>query len=453
MKTSSIEKSVPEVRMGDAELRRTDRAHVWHPYSNIDRILEDDFPLIERAEGCYIYDSNGKSYLDGIASWWCVNFGHSHPELLRAIEEQSRSLQNVILAGMSHRNVISLSQKLSALSPIPDSHCYFTGDGASAVEAALRIALHYWENRGYTQRKKFFCLKDAYHGDTLGAISVGYVERFHHQLSGLLQDNYRAMSPHCAACPFGLEPDFCDTECFAGMEGLFAQHAAECAAVIVEPLCQGAGGIRLYPEDYLLKLRVLCDRYNVLLICDEIAVGFGRSGSMFASERAGVRPDLMTVGKGLTGGYLPMSAVLASDEIYQSFRPSRGGETFFHGHTYSGNPIVSALALRALDLYSEERVLERIQPLIPLLAEECRALQKEFLPRSYSSAKGMIGAIEICAAEGGAKRAAGLAEAAWQRGLYLRPLGSVLYLWPPLLISEVELRFCFQVLRDCLQNS
>ncbi len=436
----------------DAQLRDLDRAHVWHPYSNIDSMLEADFPLIERAEGCYIYDRDGNKYLDGIASWWCVNFGHSHPELLKAIEEQSRALQNVILAGMSHYNVILLSQKLAAVSPIPDAHCYFASDGASAVEAALRMVLHYWENLGQTRRKKFFCLQDAYHGDTMGTISVGYVGHFHHQLQELLQHNYRAMSPHCASCPFGLEPGSCQVECFASMERLFDLHAEECAAVIIEPLCQGAGGVRLYPEAYLQKLRVLCDQHNVLLICDEIAVGFGRTGAMFASERAAVRPDLMTVGKGLTGGYLPMSAVLASDEIYQSFRPSRGGETFFHGHTYCGNPIVSALALRALDLYAEERVLDRIRPLIPLLAQQIGALQQQYLPRSYSNAKGMIGAIEICEAEGGAERAARLAAAAWRRGLFLRPLGNVLYLWPPLLIEQAELEFCFEVLETLLQE-
>ena len=427
-----------------------DRAHVWHPYSDIDELQQLEFPLLERAEGCYLYDRDGGRYLDGIASWWCVNFGHSHPRLLAAIRAQSEALQNVILAGMSHEKAILLARKLAGLAPIPGAHCYFASDGASAVEAALRMALHYWENVGERRRKKFLCLQDGYHGDTMGTLGVGYVERFHHQLRDLLPQNYRAASPHCAACPYGLKPASCQAQCFASMERLFAEHAQDCAAVIVEPLCQGAGGVRIYSPIYLQKLRQLCDQTGVLLICDEIAVGFGRTGAMFACEKVGIVPDLMTVGKGLTGGYLPMSAVLARDEIYQSFRPSRGGDTFFHGHTYCGNPIVSALALRALDLYGEERVLERIQPLIALLTTEITALQQNFLPQSYSNSLGMIAAIEICEAEGGARAAAELAAAAWRRGLFVRPLSNVLYLWPPLLISEAELRFCFNVLRECL---
>ncbi|MEM9423693.1 MAG: adenosylmethionine--8-amino-7-oxononanoate transaminase [Spirochaetota bacterium] len=436
----------------DERLRRIDREHLWHPYSDIDEMEAEPFPLMERAEGCYIYRRDGTKYLDGIASWWCVNFGHSHPALLAAIQEQSRQLQNVILAGMSHEKAILLAQKLARISPIPEAHCYFAGDGSSAVEAALRMALHYWENIGETRRKKFFCLENAYHGDTMGSVSVGYVERFHHQLKGLLPGNYRALSPHCAACPFGQHPSSCATECFGSMERLFERHAHECAAVIVEPLCQGAGGIRIYPAAYLRKLRALCDRHNVLLICDEIAVGFGRTGAMFASQYAGIVPDLMTVGKGLTGGYLPMSAALASARIYQSFRPSCGGETFFHGHTYCANPIVSALALRALNLYEEENILLRIQPLIPLLAEQMPALQQEFLPQSYCGTLGMIGAFEICEEEGGAVRAAALAARLRQLGLFLRPLGNVLYLWPPLVISEAELRFCLAALRQALQG-
>ncbi len=435
----------------DSELRQIDREHVWHPYTDIDQAQQADFPLIERAAGCYIYDRSGNKYLDGIASWWCVNFGHSHPALIAAIVEQSHKLQNVILAGMSHESAIRLGQELAHISPIPSAHCYFASDGASAVEAALRIALHYWENLGQRQRKKFFCLQDGYHGDTMGAVGVGYVERFHHQLNSLLADNYRAMSPHCAACPFGLEPNSCQTECFASMASLFEQHANECAAVIVEPLCQGAGGIRIYPEGYLQKLRALCDSHGVLLICDEIAVGFGRTGAMFASQRCAIVPDLMTVGKGLTGGYLPMSAALVKDEVYQSFRPSCGGETFYHGHTYCGNPVVAALALRALTLYREERILQRIQPMIQQLKLQIKSIQQKFLPLSYSHSLGMIGAIEICQAEGGAVRANALAHACWQRGLFLRPLGPVLYLWPPLLISKSELDFCFQVLQDILQ--
>lgn len=430
------------------ELRRRDTAHIWHPYTDIDQFEAAEFPVIASASGSYIYDTEGKKYLDAIASWWCVNFGHSHPELLASIQEQAAKLQNVILAGMSHPKAIELAEKLRSLCPEGLNHAYFASDGASAVEAALRMALQYWANIGQPQRTKFVSLEEGYHGDTLGTINVGYVESFHKELKPVINENFRAISPHCAQCPFNEHPASCAVPCFASMQEIIEKEHKQIAAVIVEPLCQGAGGIRIYPEGYLQKLRKTCDEYGLLLICDEIAVGFGRTGAMFAVQRAGICPDIMTVGKGLTGGYLPMSAALATDEIYNSFR---GGKTFFHGHTYCGNPIVSALALRALELYEEEAVLERIQPLSEELAKGIHALQKKYFPKSFAHSLGMIAAIELSEEDGGSARARRVKEEAQAAGLLIRPLGKVVYLWPPLLISSAELGELFEILDKACQ--
>lgn len=429
------------------KLREMDVKYLWHPYTDIDTFEKTDFPVIKKAKGCYIYDSNGKKYLDGIASWWCVNFGHSHPALVKAIRKQAKKLQNVILGGMSHEKAILLSKKIAEVTPKGLNHSFYASDGSSAVEAALRMALQYWENVGEKNRKKFICLEDGYHGDTLGSIGVGYVDVFHKELSSVVNDNYRAASPHCAQCSFGKHPKSCNVECFSSMQELIEKHCQETAAVIVEPLCQGAGGIRIYPELYLKKLRELCSKHNVLLITDEIAVGFARTGKMFACDTAGIVPDIMTIGKGLTGGYLPMSAAVVTDKIYDSFRR---GNTLYHGHTYCGNPIVSAVALKALELYEEENILEHIKPLQTIMEQEIENIAK-LLPNSFSQSKGMIGMIEINEKDGGAKRAKSIVAKAMEMGLFIRPLGAVIYIWPPLVIKEKEFRKLFEILKKSVQ--
>lgn len=431
------------------ELQRLDHEYIWHPYTDIDRFEKTDFPIIERGEGSYIYDTEGNGYIDAIASWWCVNFGHSHPKLVAAIQSQSTKLQNVILGGMSHENAILLSKKLAEITPEGLQHCFFASDGASSVEAALRMALQYWENIGVKNKKKFICLQDGYHGDTLGAVGVGYVDAFHHELKSVIMDNYRAASPHCARCLYDKHPDTCEAECFKSMEVLIEKHHKECAAVILEPLCQGAAGIRLYSEKYLQKTEKLCRKYDLLLLCDEIAVGFARTGAMFACTKAGITPDIMTIGKGVTGGYLPMSAAIANDRVYNSFRD---GHTLYHGHTYCGNPIVSALAIKAIELYEEENILEKTQALISIMNQETEEI-KQLLPNSYSYQKGVISMSEISEEDGGAERTAAIATLAQQHGVMLRPLGDVIYVWPPLTISEDELQTVYDVLKLCIEQT
>lgn len=435
--------------MKSDELRKKDIEHIWHPYTNMTQFEKSEFPIITRAEGCYLYDADENKLFDGIASWWCVNFGHSHPRLVKAIKDQAEKLQHVILGGASHSSVIALAEKLAEITPDGLEHCFFASDGSSVVEASLRMAIQYWDNCGESQRKKFVSLKDGYHGDTLGAVSVGYVDLFHKEIKDLLPQHYRAESPHCAQCPNGKTPEDCDIECFQSMKEIIVEHHREIAAVIVEPLCQGAAGIRIYKDEYLIRLRKLCDQYNLLLIADEIAVGFGRTGAMFACERAGISPDIMTVGKGLTGGYLPLSAAVVNDRIYQTFSD---GKIFYHGHTFCGNPIATALANEALALYEDEKIVETIQPRIQQLHAVMTLVANE-LPNSFMQTLGMIGMIELSGKDGGAARADAITRAAYKQGLLIRPLGSVLYLWPPLVITEKQLQDIGNILMKTVRET
>jgi adenosylmethionine-8-amino-7-oxononanoate aminotransferase len=435
------------------ELRQRDIRHLWHPCTEITSFESSPFPIIERAGGVYLYEVGGRALLDGIASWWCVNLGHRHPKLVEAIRRQADKLQHSILGGMSHPNAIELARRLAEITPGDLSHSFFAGDGASSVEAALKIARQYWVNVGEKERTRFIGLADGYHGDTLGAIGVGYVEAFHRDFKDIIHPAYHASSPHCAQCPYGKEPEVCDIECFASMQQLVEEHHQETAAVIVEPLCQGAAGVRIYPEEYLRRLRRLCDQYSLLLIADEIAVGFGRTGNMFACERAGIAPDLMTVGKGLTGGYLPMSAVIVTDTIYDSFRSLGDRDrTFYHSHTFGGNPITSALALTALAVYQEEKVLEKCQPRSLQLEQGMRQLGT-MLQQSKVGAMGMMGVVEINDVSGGARRASLIARRAYELGLFIRPLGRAVYLWPPLTSTEEELGQMLSILRTSSEQT
>lgn len=425
----------------DNDFRQRDIRHLWHPCTDINAFEKTQFPVIERASGVYLYEVGGRALLDGIASWWCVNLGHGHPKLIKAIQDQASQLQHAILGGMSHPNAIALAERLAEITPGELSHSFFCSDGASAVESALKIAVQYWANNGQENRTRFVGLEDGYHGDTLGAMGIGYIDAFHRDYRDMVRPAYRALSPHCAQCPCEKEPESCGIECFSSMEEIIEEHHKEIAAVIVEPLCQGAAGVHIYPETYLRRLRRLCDDYNLILIADEIAVGFGRTGSMFACERAGIAPDIMTVGKGLTGGYMPLSAVIATSRIYDSFRNKENDSrdnTFNHSHTFGGNPIITALALAAIKVYEEEGVLEKCRPRISQLAEGMGGLGNN-LKKSKVRAMGMMGVVEVNDASGGAERAARIGQRAYQLGLFLRPRGRAVYLWPPLTTTEDEL--------------
>ena len=435
-------------------LRELDIKYLWHPCTEINTFEQMNFPIIETAKGVYLYEVGGRPLLDGISSWWCVNLGHGHPRLIQAIQEQAGKLQHAILGGMSHPNAIRLAEQLARITPGDLSHSFFASDGASAVEAALKIAVQYWANLGEKNRTQFVGLEEGYHGDTLGAMGVGYVEAFHRYYKEVVRPAYHALSPHCTECTCGKEPETCDIECFDSMAKILKEHNKEIAAVIVEPLCQAAAGIRIYPEEYLHRLRKLCDEYGLILIADEIAVGFGRTGHMFACERTGIVPDIMTVGKGLTGGYMPLSAAIVNDTIYDSFRNTGDGRdrTFNHSHTFGGNPIITGLALAAIETYEKEKVLEKVQPRIRQLEQGMRRLGA-MLGGSKVRALGMMAVIEINDASGGAERASQVVRKAYELGLFLRPRAKAVYLWPPLVITEAELGQMLSILGEAIKQT
>ena len=411
-------------------LRRRDREVLWHPYTRRSVFDATDFPVIERGEGIYLYDTDGRQYLDAISSWWACNLGHSRPELVDAIRRQAGVLQHSILGNMSHPSAIELAERIGGLFP-DHRRVFFSSDGASAVEAGLKIAVQFWHNVGRPEKCRFVSLAGAYHGDTLGAVSVGFMESFHRPFRSLVAPALQAEAPCCGACKYGGNETNCDLECFESMRAIISGHAGELAAAIVEPLCQGASGMRIYSPRYLAALGQLCRETNVLLFCDEIAVGMGRTGKMFASEHAHVLPDIVSIGKGLSGGYLPISATVVTDAIYQTFSDVPGDNTFYHGHTFAGNPIAAAVSIEVLDIYRREGIVERAAASGKTLAEAMQAVSTLDCV-SNIRCLGMIAAAQLTSRDIAQRAGKMLLD----QGLLVRPLGNVIYLMLPLITSE-----------------
>jgi len=365
--------------------------------------------------------------------------GHGHPAIVEAIREQAGVLQHSILGRMTHPMAIALAERLAGITPEGLEHVYFASDGASATEAALKIAIQYWANQGRPERHKFVALDEGYHGDTLGAVGVGFVPAFHWPFEHSVRKAYFADAPHLAKTATEDEDRAFAIEAFASMEAIVREHHAELAGVIVEPLCQGAAGVRIYHPEYLRRLRGLCDEFELILIADEIAVGFGRTGKMFACDHAGITPDVMCFGKALTGGYLPMSATIVTGRVYDAFRSDSGMDrTFSDGHTFCGNPITAAAALAAIDEYERLDIVNACAPAVGQLAKAIADIGGHESVAYYKTL-GMIGMVAFSAEAGGSDFARRVGERAWDLGLFIRPLGNVLYLWPPLNVSEGEL--------------
>lgn len=406
-------------------LQDADRRHLWHPFTQQQSWCEDEPPLvIERAEGTNLYDSEGNAYIDGVASLWCNVHGHAHPALDRAIVDQLGHVAHSTMLGLTHRPAIELAQRLLARAPAGLTRVFYSDSGSTAVEVALKMAYQYWTQRGETQRTTFVCLENAYHGDTLGAVAVGGIELFHSLYQPLLFESRR------------VRPGDADQ-----LHELLERSGSQIAAVIVEPLVQGAAGMLMQPDGYLRRVRELCDAHDVLLICDEVATGFGRTGRMFACEHESVSPDLMCVGKGLSGGYLPLAATLTSERIYEGFLGAPEDErTFFHGHTFTGNPLGCAAGIATLETFDRERTLELLQPKIELL-ERLLAQRVSTLPGVVEiRQRGFMVGIELIERPSSPRLGHAVALAARRRGAVIRPLGNVIVLMPPLTISEADLR-------------
>jgi adenosylmethionine-8-amino-7-oxononanoate aminotransferase len=448
-----VERLLSPPRPAAPSLRARAARAVWHPYTDVSAFESSPFPVIDRAEGCSLFDVDGKELLDGISSWWCVSLGHGHPRIVEAIRSQASRLQHVLLGGVSHPRAIELGERLASLAPGGLGHAMFAADGSVAVEAALKIALQYWAHRGEPGRTRFVALEGGYHGDTLGAVGVGFVETFHAPFREAVRPALRAPAPRCDQCALGEHPVTCGVECAAALEALLERHHAQCAAVVVEPLLQAAAGMRMYCEEYLRRVRLLCDRYGLLLVADEIATGFGRTGAMFACERAGVVPDLLCLGKGLTGGTLPMSATLVSDGVFDAFRAVEGrARTFFHGTTFCGNPVAAAAALAALDVYRDERIVEGIPARAAILREGMARVARR-LGGAPVRSLGLVAALDVPEEEGGAARARAVVARALELGLFIRPLGAVLYLWPPLNAPPAALRAMLERLEQAAHDT
>ncbi len=418
--------------------RELDRRYLWHPYSRHSAMRDQAFPVIVRGEGVYLYDSDGRRYVDGISSWWACLLGHGHPRLLRALADQAARLQHSILGNLSHPPAIELAARLAALCPDSRRRVFFSGDGASAVEAALKIAVQYWSNLGQPNRCRLVSLENAYHGDTLGAVSVGFLPAFHAPFARLCAPVLRAPAPRCAACPRGLRPADCGGACADGLELLLAARGGEVAAVIVESICQGAAGMRLYAPAFLRRAADACRACGALLIADEIAMGLGRTGRRLAFEHAGVDPDLVCVGKGLAGGYLPISATIVRESVYEAFDDGPRDGTFYHGHTFAGNPLAAAVALETLGVLEDERLVERSREVGERLRRALEPLRAVPGVRDVRGL-GLLAAVEFDGEAAGAARAARAARRLIEAGLLLRPLGPVLYIAPPLTIPEAVL--------------
>jgi adenosylmethionine-8-amino-7-oxononanoate aminotransferase len=405
------------------DLASADRSCLWHPFTQ-QRGWEDDDPLIvESAEGTDLIDASGRRYIDGVSSLWCNVHGHRHPRIDAALREQLDRVAHSTMLGLSHPPAIELAQRLVEIAPPGLTRVFYSDSGSTAAEIALKMAFQYWHQRGERQRTGFLALRDAYHGDTIGSVSVGGIELFHSLYRPLLFDTVKA------------EPGD-----LAEMERLLTEHAGQLAAVIMEPLVQGAAGMLVHPDGYLRQVRELCDRHGVLLILDEVATGFGRTGTMFACEQEGVAPDLLCLAKGITGGYLPLAATLATEAIYEGFLGEfEEFKTFFHGHTYTGNPLACAAALASLDVFDEERTLERLRPKIDLLAELLEPIASHSAVAEIRR-RGFMTGIELAGFPLELRMGHRVTMEARARGAIIRPLGDVVVLMPPLSISEDDLR-------------
>ncbi len=421
-----------------------DRQSLWHPYTRFSALNAGPLPVMTHGEGAFLYDDQGRKYLDAISSWWACNLGHGHPRIVEAIIRQTRELQHSILGNLSHPRAIELASMIVGLFP-DDRRVMFASDGSCAVEAALKIALQYWYNMGQTEKTKFVALDYAYHGDTLGAVSVGYLEHFHKPFKSALFQVFQAPSPCCGTCAFHESEQVCLNECFDTMRMLLKQHAHELAAVILEPMCQGSGGMRIQNPEYLRRLSQLCREEGVLLIADEIAVGMGRTGKMFACDHAGIAADIVCLGKSLSAGYLPISAAVARTSIYETFRDTPEDHTFYHGHTFAGNPIAAAAAVETLRVYAEEGIVAQSAAMGNVLAEVLKPLATLPGVRNIRSL-GMIGVVELDDdKEGrGTRRAIQVRDRLRENGILLRPLGPVIYVMPPLITPEPVLRYLVQ---------
>ncbi|WP_070989207.1 adenosylmethionine--8-amino-7-oxononanoate transaminase [Halofilum ochraceum] len=442
--------------MNNQTLVARDLARVWHPCTQM-KDLETLPPIpFRRGEGVYLEDYDGNRYIDAVSSWWVNLFGHANPRINAAIADQLEHVEHVMMAGFTHEPVIRLSEKLAEVTPEGLTRCFYADNGSSGIEAALKMSYHYWRNSGRGEKTKFIALTNSYHGETLGALAVGDVDLFKKTYSPLLMDSIIVEGPDCFHRDEGESWEAHSRKMFAQMEAALAEHAHEACAVIVEPLVQCAGQMRMYDPVYLELLREACDRHGVHLIADEIAVGFGRTGTMFACEQAGIAPDFMCLSKGITGGYLPLCAVVTTEDVYAAFYDDfETLRAFLHSHSYTGNPLACRAALATIEIFETDDVIARNRELAQVLHDSLHEAFGDHPHVGDIRQHGMIGAIEMCR-DGDRnqpfpwqeRRGLRVYRHGLTRGCLLRPLGNVTYFMPPYVITPDEIRHLVATARE-----
>ena len=438
--------------------QKEDLKYIWHPCSQMKDYEELAPIVVDHAEGINLYDIDGNVYKDVVSSWWCNLLGHCNPRINQAIKNQLDSLEHVIFANFTHKTAITLCQKLVEVLPKGLCKFNFADNGSASVEMAMKMSFQYHQQVGNTQKKRFMALTDAYHGETVGALSVGACDLYTEIYKPILLDVARVEAPDCFRCPYGKCRENCSCECFEKAEKTFEKYGDETCAMLVEPLLQGSAGMKIYPPMYLTKLRELCDKYNVHLIADEIATGYGRTGKMFAFDWAGVSPDIMCLSKGLTGGYMPMSICVTTQEIYDAFYADYStGKAFMHSHTYAGNPLGCSAAIEVLNILKDENIIENANKRAVYFN---KIIKEKFLEHKNVGevrSIGLINAIELVknkdtkeSFDSKLRTGYQIYKKALKKGVLLRPLGDVLYFNPPLIIQEYDMDFVTDIALECM---
>ncbi len=440
------------------QLRTWDKRHVWHPFTQMQEWQRDEQIIIVKGEGCWLIDTDGNRYLDGVASMWTNVHGHCRRELNDALKEQVDRLEHSTLLGLASEQSIILAARLAQITPLGLDRFFYSDNGSTAMEVAVKMAYQYQVHAGHPERSRFITFRHAYHGDTLGAVSVGGIGIYHTTFKPLMFETLQSPSPYCYRCELGCSRASCNMECITALEELMTQNAGLVAGLVIEPLVQGAGGMIVQPAGFLKRVRDLCDRYDILMIVDEVATGFGRTGTMFACQHEGVVPDIMAISKGIAAGYLPLAATVTVDKVYSAFLGSYSElKTFFHGHTFTGNPLACAVALKSLELFQKDNLLAELQPKIAHLKQRLNHFKA--LPH--------VGDVRQCGLAAGIELVENKESAAaypWEervgirvclearaRGVFSRPLGNTIVIFPPLVISNDELDFLLDVLHESIR--
>jgi adenosylmethionine---8-amino-7-oxononanoate aminotransferase len=437
---------------------KKDLKYIWHPYTQMKDCRKLPPILIEKAKGMKLYDNKGNFYYDTISSWWCNVHGHNHPKINAAIKKQLASFEHVLFAGFTHKPAIMLAEKLISITPKKLTKVFYSDNGSTAVEAALKMSFQYWQNIGKKGKTAFVSLDRGYHGDTVGAMSVSGVDEFNRRFRPLFFSSFKVPSPYCYRCPMGKEKTSCNIDCIKPLEKILKNNSSKISAIILEPLLLAAGGMIIYPKEYLQKTANLAREHNVHLILDEVATGFGRTGKMFACEHVSIEPDFLCLSKGITSGYLPLAVTLTTDQIYDAFYDDyEKMKTFYHGHTYTANPIACSAAIASLEIFETEETLTKMKKTISILQQTIEKFKDLPLVGDIRNIA-LVAAIEIVKDKKTKstfdfeKRIGHqIYKEGLKRNLLLRPLGNIIYFFPPLCIKENQLLYvldnCYDIIK------